>query len=1427
MRRKLTRRETLAHLNAVIAAASADGRADSATFLLRVKALHELVASEDHEELTLADIHSALFPGLKPESRRSTFSHFRTAIANAADAIGHEFALIQPPVRGKSASQIPLHFEGRPLSTHPDMDDIARRAVAGLDRQPLIEAPAAFMTGESLERLVNHFKDPKTKARLPVRFFLSYAHRNSKLKDKLLGFLADELAISSRFDFSIWQDKGILVGNEWHREIQTALAECDFCLSLLSPAFLSSEYIREHEIPPIVSGEIPAIPIELEPLDFARHDLCGLQKQQIFSPSFLTCATTASQKDFASRLAQKIEEKVADEAHAIARRFATDFLVGKRDTRDYAERNPEVLEILRAGEAASSTPPTFPTPSPWAPARLRINSLLTGCLKSLPAHLITPYAATGDLDRITREIAARSSEDDAPDPYSIFRQHQHSAIDHLANWSKDPFGAPFAAVLGEIGSGKTTTLQMLAQRLAKDSSAPPVIFIDLREYFESAAPTLEGILGDHLRRYDSTKTLSVYELMQSVRTQRALIIFDGLDEKIISLAEAARQNFIRELWRILPPEVMDVPTENGRGKLIISCRSHYFPSIQAMSSGYVGNDRAKVTGRDYLACVMLPWQDEQIREYLSVLLGEEQLETALDLIDTVHNLKDLASRPYLISLIGPELEELEKDRAAGRLVNAASLYRKFIERWLHRDDGKHVFTPAHKLRLMENLAAALWRENARTWPWERVEEWLETFLHENPSIRSALVGQPIAVLQQDFRTATFFLRPDACAESFRFAHTSLLEYFLACHLARGLEKADATTWDLPEPSRETFDFIGQHLLTVTADQRNKAISGLAQLLGDQHNPENSRLNALRYHLQAHNKSLPTPDAPALEGTGLDLEGWEFHGTTERPLVFGQTSFAKASLLRATFEHVQFQPGSDFRDTDLRSSLFYDCLMRRADFCGCIVDGAFFRECDQTDFLADPGLESAPVVTNHCAGSPWLEPRKPEQSSAFFAHRHTEQINSLAFCPNGKIFVSGSSDNTLRLWDADSGRCINLFRGHTGAIFSVVFSYDCKFILSGSEDNTLRLWDVASGKCIRSFSGHTSAIYSIAFSHDDSLILSGSKDRTLKVWDTLSGRCIQSFLGHQGAIYSVAFSRDNKFLLSGSWDNTLRLWDTSSGVCIESFCGHGSAVTSVIFSIDNCHIISGSWDKTFLVWNISSGTCISSFTGHEGSINSVASSNKANLIVSGSADKTVKIWDADSGNCIRSFSGHVSSIFSVTLSPDSSLILSSSDDQTLKFWEATSGKCIRSLVGHGYSVFSVVISPNGSLVAGRDSRGMLQCWQIDGTPAPVPDHCEDWFHLTQHAKLTAEREGDTVIRLRSSDAILREILPLPNGQSIVREPWDEEEATKPYHEIRWKFTRGPKDAWRWCHVVDPETNAIHPPELAAVPGAFSGPEVGPV
>ncbi len=84
-----------------------------------------------------------------------------------------------------------------------------------------------------------------------------------------------------------------------------------------------------------------------------------------------------------------------------------------------------------------------------------------------------------------------------------------------------------------------------------------------------------------------------------------------------------------------------------------------------------------------------------------------------------------------------------------------------------------------------------------------------------------------------------------------------------------------------------------------------------------------------------------------------------------------------------------------------------------------------------------------------------------------AHRN-DAFNSVAFSPDGRFIASGSYDNTIKLWDASSGKLIRSLEGHQSEVRSVAFSPDGRSIASGSYDNTVKLWEVKTGAEAQTF-----------------------------------------------------------------------------------------------------------------------------------------------------------------------------------------------------------------------------------------------------------------------------------------------------------------------------------------------------------------------
>jgi len=111
--------------------------------------------------------------------------------------------------------------------------------------------------------------------------------------------------------------------------------------------------------------------------------------------------------------------------------------------------------------------------------------------------------------------------------------------------------------------------------------------------------------------------------------------------------------------------------------------------------------------------------------------------------------------------------------------------------------------------------------------------------------------------------------------------------------------------------------------------------------------------------------------------------------------------------------------------------------------------------------------------------------------------------SIAFSPNGTQ-IAFSSNKVIWLYNLVSGAWI-LLQGHNGCIRSLKFSPDGGQIVSGSEDTTIRIWDVMSGTEVLSpLRGHMKPVRSVAFSQDGTQIVSVSKDQTIRIWNAICG-----------------------------------------------------------------------------------------------------------------------------------------------------------------------------------------------------------------------------------------------------------------------------------------------------------------------------------
>ena len=344
------------------------------------------------------------------------------------------------------------------------------------------------------------------------------------------------------------------------------------------------------------------------------------------------------------------------------------------------------------------------------------------------------------------------------------------------------------------------------------------------------------------------------------------------------------------------------------------------------------------------------------------------------------------------------------------------------------------------------------------------------------------------------------------------------------------------------------------------------------------------------------------------------------------------------------------------------------------------------------------------------------------------------VQSFVFAPDGKTIATagGWTNNVVQLWDAQTGAHKTSLTGHTQEVNSIAYSPDGTIIASGSTDGTVRLWDVATGKQ-KAVLVRTSWIYfllpwlspsvnAVAYSPDANTLAAVSVDYTLRLWDTQTTQLRATLAGHTGPVDAIVYSPHGKTIATASgWkDNTVRLWDAVTGETRAVLIGY-THISSVAYSPDGKTIATGGdyRSNALQLWDVPTRKLKTRYTEHtDGTLSSIVYSPDGRTIAAvGLRDNTVRLWNAKTGKHKATFKHDNTKgeydISAVAYAPDGQTIAAvgghyKNHKGTVYLWHVQTRK--RKIIYEGPDYISAVAySPDGRTLATGSWNGNLRVW----------------------------------------------------------------------------------------------------------------------
>ncbi|TKX19875.1 mitochondrial division protein [Elsinoe australis] len=292
--------------------------------------------------------------------------------------------------------------------------------------------------------------------------------------------------------------------------------------------------------------------------------------------------------------------------------------------------------------------------------------------------------------------------------------------------------------------------------------------------------------------------------------------------------------------------------------------------------------------------------------------------------------------------------------------------------------------------------------------------------------------------------------------------------------------------------------------------------------------------------------------------------------------------------------------------------------------------------------------------------------------------HTDTITAFDFDVPFGTMVSAGLDDTLRVWNLNTGRCLGLLEGHLSSVRCV--QVEENLVASGSNDATIRLWDLSQAD-------YTPTPTSSSFARSDADPSDEQEDNDLfpdapiptspqqpaRPSASAMADCpLYTLSSHVAEVTALHFQ--NECLVSGSSDKTLRQWDLSTGRCVQTLdvllaASLASSTSSVSTPYSSAFpspspSLAGQneWFRPGVTRTQTASAVEADFVG--------ALQVFQSAVACGTADSVVRLWDLRSGGVQRQLIGHTGAV--TCLQFDDVHLVTGSRDRSVRIWDLRTG-----------------------------------------------------------------------------------------------------------------------------------------------------------